>query len=102
VARRLGHARRQTGRQFDPEIVDQLGRLPQLVAALGFANAKAAGYEADDFLAASARAETAAGGSVLVVTSDRDAYQLVGNGVLVLERPRPAAGPPPGSTPRRW
>ncbi len=74
----------QTGRQFDPEIVDQLDRLPRLVAALGFANAKVAGYEADDFLAAAARAETAAGGTALVVTSDRDAYQLVGSGVLVL------------------
>src|SRR5215203_2362600 len=41
----------QSGRQFDPELVDQLEVLPQLVAACGFANAKAPGYEADDFLA---------------------------------------------------
>ena len=42
----------QSGRQFDAELIDQLDMLPQFVAACGFANAKAPGYEADDFLAA--------------------------------------------------
>src|ERR1700756_5119162 len=42
----------QGGRQFDPELVEQLDVLPDFVTACGFANAKAAGYEADDFLAA--------------------------------------------------
>src|SRR5207244_7137789 len=42
----------QGGRHFDDELVEQLDALPELVAACGFANAKAAGYEADDFLAA--------------------------------------------------
>jgi DNA polymerase-1 len=41
----------QAGRTFDGELVDQLNVLPQFVAACGFANAKAPGYEADDFLA---------------------------------------------------
>ena len=36
----------QSGRQFDEELVEQLDILPQFVAACGFANAKAAGYEA--------------------------------------------------------
>src|SRR5207237_8815625 len=40
----------QSGRQFDPELVEQLDQLPELVSALGFANGKAPGYEADDFL----------------------------------------------------
>ena len=48
----------QGGREFPPELTEQLDRLPVLVAALGFASAKAAGFEADDFLAAAARAET--------------------------------------------
>ena len=39
--------------------------LPEFVAACGFANAKAAGYEADDFLAAAAAAEEKRGGTVL-------------------------------------
>jgi DNA polymerase-1 len=74
----------QGGREFDPEIVEQLGRAPQLVSAFGFAAAKADGYEADDLLAAGAHAEERAGGSALVVTSDRDAYQLVTDRVAVL------------------
>jgi DNA polymerase-1 len=69
---------------FDPEIVEQLGRLPALIAAFGFVNASGAGYEADDFLATGARLEREAGGSALVLTSDRDAYQLVAAGVTVL------------------
>jgi 5'-3' exonuclease len=44
--------------------------------------AKAGGYEADDFLAASARAWA---GPVLVATSDRDAFQLVTDRVGILQ-----------------
>src|SRR5262249_44540252 len=46
----------QGGRQFDAELIDQLDALPEFVAACGFATAKAAGYEADDFLPAPAAA----------------------------------------------
>ena len=74
----------QSGREFDPEILEQLDRMPELTEALGFAWAKAPGYEADDFLATAARLETEAGGTALVVTSDRDAYQLVSDTVTVL------------------
>jgi len=83
----------QSGREFDPEIVEQLGRLPGLVEAFGFAAAKADGYEADDLLAAAARGEREAGGTALVVTSDRDAYQLVTPSVTVLA-PRSGAYAP--------
>src|SRR5690349_9862499 len=62
----------QGGRHFDAELVDQLEVLPEFVAACGFANAKAPGYEADDFLAA-AVAKAARGDSrVLVASGDRD------------------------------
>jgi DNA polymerase-1 len=74
----------QSGREFDPEILEQLDRMPALVEAMGLAWAKAPGYEADDFLATAARLEADAGGTVLVVTSDRDAYQLVTGRVTVL------------------
>jgi DNA polymerase I len=40
----------QSGRQFDEELLDQLEVLPRLVSAAGLVNAKAPGYEADDFL----------------------------------------------------
>ena len=74
----------QAGREFPPELTGQLDRLPGLVGALGLPHAKAAGYEADDFHAAAASAETARGGRTLVVTSDRDAYQLASETVTIL------------------
>ena len=82
----------QSGRVFDDELLEQLDLLPAIVESAGFASAKAPGYEADDFLAAAARAEEAAGGSALVATSDRDAFQLVTDRVTVLQ---PARGAPP-------
>ena len=57
-------------------MIEQLDVLPQFVAACGFANAKAAGYEADDFLAAAVAAEERRGGTALVASGDRDTFQL--------------------------
>ena len=75
----------QGGREFDDDLVEQLDLLPQLVAALGFANAKAPGYEADDFLAAAVASEEVRGGETLVATSDRDAFQLASPRTTVLQ-----------------
>lgn len=75
----------QSGREFDPEIVEQLDLLPGLVAAAGIVCGKAAGYEADDFLATAAAHERARGGSTVVATSDRDAFQLVDERTVVLQ-----------------
>ncbi len=83
----------QSGREFDAEIIDQLGRMPGLTEALGFAAAKLPGYEADDLLASAAMAEVMDGGTVLVATSDRDAYQLVSESVTVLA-PQTGGRPP--------
>jgi DNA polymerase-1 len=74
----------QGGRQFDDELVEQLEVLPDFVAACGFANAKAPGYEADDFLAAAAASEEANAGSVLVASGDRDAFQLASTATTIL------------------
>jgi DNA polymerase-1 len=82
----------QSGRVFEDELLEQLDLLPDVVRAAGFACAKEAGYEADDFLAAAATHEEAAGGRALVATSDRDAFQLVTPRVTVLQ---PSAGAPP-------
>jgi DNA polymerase-1 len=75
----------QAGRVFDAELLEQLDLLPQLVETMGFAYAKAPGYEADDFLAAAA---THAEPPVLVATSDRDAFQLAREQVTILQPTR--------------
>jgi len=82
----------QSGRVFDDELLEQLDLLPDVVRSAGFAAAKAPGYEADDFLAAAASYEEAEGGTALIATSDRDAFQLVTDRVTVLQ---PARGAPP-------
>ena len=74
----------QSGREFDGELVDQLEVLPELVAACGFANAKAPGYEADDFLAAAVAKEERRGGTVVVASGDRDAFQLASQRTTIL------------------
>ena len=74
----------QSGRQFDDELIEQLNLLPELVAACGFKNAKAPGFEADDFLAAATAAEEQAGGVVLVASGDRDAFQLASKRTTIL------------------
>ena len=72
----------QAGREFDDALLEQLAILPELVESFGFASAKGAGYEADDFLAAAcARWD----GPVLVATADRDAFQLVSDRVTILQ-----------------
>jgi DNA polymerase I len=75
----------QAGREFDEALLEQLEIAPGLVRALGFAAAKAPGYEADDFLAAAAEGWR---GPVLVATSDRDAFQLASDRVTILQPTR--------------
>lgn len=74
----------QTGREFDPEIVDQLSVLPEFITACGFVYGKEALYEADDFLAAAADQEEKAGGTALVASGDRDAFQLASDKTTIL------------------
>jgi DNA polymerase I len=78
----------QAGREFDDELLEQLDMLPDVVRAFGFATAKAPGYEADDFLAAAVRSEEARGGTALVATSDRDAFQLASERTTILQPTR--------------
>ena len=75
----------QSGREFDDELLEQLGLLPELVESFGFAAAKGAGYEADDFLAAAVASEEKRDGTVIVATSDRDAFQLVSERTTILQ-----------------
>jgi DNA polymerase I len=75
----------QGGRDFDDELVDQLDILPDFVTACGFAMAKAAGYEADDFLAAAVAQEERRHGTAIVATGDRDAFQLASERTTILQ-----------------
>lgn len=81
----------QTGREFDNEIREQLVRLPDLCRACGFGVGAQAGYEADDMGATACRLQQEAGGECLILTTDKDNYQLVNERVNVLS---PVRGKP--------
>jgi DNA polymerase-1 len=75
----------QAGREFDPELLEQLDLAPALLEAGGIVCGKAEGFEADDFLGAAVAAERKRRGTSLVATSDRDAFQLVADDVTILQ-----------------
>ena len=75
----------QSARVFDDEFVEQLDILPEFVAACGFVAAKAAGYEADDFLAAAVAREERRGGTCIVASGDRDTYQLASRRTTIVQ-----------------
>ena len=59
-----------------------------LAEAFGFPNVAVEGFEADDVIATLARQATDAGISVMIVSGDRDVYQLVRAGVRVMTTSR--------------
>ena len=81
----------QSGREFEAELLEQLDLLPGFISRTGIVCVKAAGYEADDFRAAAVASEEAAGGSALVATSDRDAFQLASEHTTILQPVRGSA-----------
>jgi DNA polymerase-1 len=74
----------QGGRVFEDSIVEQLNLLPDICRQFMFGVGKEAGFEADDLMASAALAEDARGGSSLLLTTDRDAFQLVSQTITVL------------------
>jgi DNA polymerase-1 len=69
---------------FPSDLTEQLDALPLLAEAFGFVAAKVSPFEADDLLASGVERELAGGGTAVVMTSDRDAYQLVSDRSTVL------------------
>jgi DNA polymerase I len=67
---------------------EQWPHLMPLVEAFGYTNVKVEGFEADDVIASLTRQAREEGIEVMVVTGDRDAYQLVGPGVRVMSTSR--------------
>ncbi|MFI5027739.1 MAG: DNA polymerase I [Solirubrobacterales bacterium] len=76
-------------RKSRPDLLrEQWPHLMPLVEAFGYTNVKVEGYEADDVIASMVRRAREQGIDVMVVTGDRDAYQLVGEGVRVMSTSR--------------
>jgi DNA polymerase-1 len=67
---------------------EQWPHLMPLVEAFGYTNVKVDGYEADDVIASLVKQAREQAIEVMVVTGDRDAYQLVGEGVRVMSTSR--------------
>jgi DNA polymerase I len=65
-------------REAAPDILrQQLGVIRELLDALGVHTIDMSGFEGDDLIATIARRGKEAGNDVLIVTGDRDSYQLV-------------------------
>ncbi|HET7444379.1 MAG TPA: DNA polymerase I [Solirubrobacterales bacterium] len=67
---------------------EQWPHLMPLVEAFGYTNVKVEGFEADDVIASIVKQAREEGIEVMVVTGDRDAYQLVGDGIRVMSTSR--------------
>jgi DNA polymerase-1 len=76
-------------RKSRPDLLrEQWPHFIPLVEAFGYTNVRVEGYEADDVIATMARRAQEQGIPVMVVTGDRDAYQLVGEGIRVMSTSR--------------
>src|SRR5947208_10545634 len=67
---------------------EQWPHLQPLVEAFGYQNIKVPGFEADDVIATLATRAKDAGIDVMVVTGDRDMFQLIEDGVRVMATSR--------------
>ncbi|MFC7374383.1 DNA polymerase I [Brachybacterium sp. GCM10030267] len=68
-----------------PDFAGQIPLIMQLLDALGVRWLTVEDYEADDIIATLATRTAAEGGEALIVSSDRDALQLVGENVTLLQ-----------------
>src|SRR5690242_16383200 len=76
-------------RQKRPDLLAlQWPHLRPLVDAFGYRNVSVEGFEADDVIATLVEQAKERGIPVMVVTGDRDAYQLVGDGVRIMTTSR--------------
>src|ERR671911_2861932 len=76
-------------RSSRPDLLkQQWPHLAPLVEAFGYPNVSVEGYEADDVIASLTDRAREEGIPVMVVTGDRDAYQLVDDGVRIMTTSR--------------
>ena len=79
----------KAGRRDRPDLLsEQWPHLHPLVEAFGYENLKVPGYEADDVIATIAGRAHTEGIDVMVVTGDRDLFQLIEPGVRVMATSR--------------
>jgi DNA polymerase I len=79
----------KAGRTKAPdEFRSQVSLIFEVLDALGIRHMSAPGYEADDIIATLATQAEAEGGNVLIVTGDRDTFQLVSDKTTVLYNSR--------------
>ncbi len=67
------------------DLVPQFPLVREATRAFGLPSLELAGYEADDLIAAYACAVRDSGGEVVIVSSDKDLMQLVGDGVSMFD-----------------
>ncbi len=83
--RKAEYSEYKGGRNETPEeFHGQIDLIDQVMEAWGIKTIKMPGYEADDILATLAAQGEAAGYEVLLVSGDRDAFQLITDNVFVL------------------
>jgi DNA polymerase-1 len=76
-------------RQSRPDLLQlQWPHLRPLVEAFGYRNVSVEGFEADDVIATLVEQAKGRGIPVMVVSGDRDVYQLVGDGVRIMTTSR--------------
>jgi DNA polymerase-1 len=87
------HPEYKAQREEMPEaLVKQLPYLKQLTRAMGYVGIEQDGVESDDLLASEAVALARAGHDVLIVSSDKDFAQIVGEKIKIM-LPPPSANP---------
>jgi DNA polymerase-1 len=69
-------------------LAEQWPHLMPLIEAFGYTNVRVEGYEADDVIGSLVHRAREQGIPVMVVSGDRDVYQLVGDGVRVMTTSR--------------
>ncbi|MEF2277803.1 DNA polymerase I [Deinococcus sp. YIM 134068] len=98
----------KSGRAQTPsDLPGQIDRIREVVDAIGFPRLEEPGFEADDVIASLTRMAEGKGFQVRIVTSDRDAYQLLDDHVRVIANDFALIGPDEvrekyGVTVRQW
>ena len=87
--REVTYTEYKAGRKSRPDLLkEQWPHLAPLAEAYGFVNVSVEGFEADDVIATLATRAREEGRPVMIVSGDRDVYQLVGDGVRVMTTSR--------------